>query len=290
MTPRSWLFVPADAPQKMQKGRAGDADALIIDLEDSVAESAKPEARRLAAEFVSGAGESRQQLWVRVNPLSTPFIGDDLDMAVMAGVSGIVAPKVNGASDVLAISARLDRLERARGLEAGSIRILALATETPAAVLNMSGYEAAKPRLTGLTWGAEDLSSAVGALSPRDEQGMLTGPYLLARSLCIFAAAAAEVEAIETVYPAFRDLDGLAAYAGRARRDGFLGMMAIHPAQVAVINAAFTPTAEEVDKARRIVELFAANPGAGALGLDGQMLDRPHLKQAERTLQRISLT
>lgn len=286
MIPRSWLFAPADAPAKMQKACATAADAVILDLEDSVAQSKKPEARRLTAAFLETAAGRAPALWVRVNPLSTGLTTDDLAAVVRPGLAGVMLPKSGSVADVLTVAAELDRSEAAAGLEAGSVRILPLVTETPQAIFTTGGYGEARGRLSGLTWGAEDLSSAVGALSARDDDGQLTAPYLLARSLCLFGAAAAEVAAIETVYPAFRDLEGLAAYAARGRRDGFAGMMAIHPAQVDVINAAFTPSTEEVERAQRIVALFAANPEAGTLGLDGQMLDRPHLLQAERTLER----
>lgn len=287
MIPRSWLFAPGDAPAKMLKACGTGVDAVILDLEDSVALSKKAEARGLTAEFLAAEAEGpRPALWARVNPLNTEWTFEDLEAVVGPGLAGIVLPKANSVGDVLTVAGRLERLERDRGLEAGAIPILPLVTETPQALFTVGGYGAARERLAGLTWGAEDLSAAVGALSARDEQGLLTAPYQLARSLCLFGASAAGVPAVETVYPAFRDLEGLAAYAARGRRDGFVGMMAIHPAQVEVINRAFSPTEQEIEQAQRIVDLFAANPGAGTLGLDGQMLDKPHLVQAERTLQR----
>ncbi len=284
MIARSWLFAPGDSPAKMAKASACGADAVILDLEDSVGAAAKPQAREDVAAFLRAAGPAGPQLWVRVNPLATGLTIDDLRAVTLAGLAGIVLPKAEGVGHVLEVAAELGRLEAERGLQAGAIAILPLVTETPRALFALGDYADAGPRLAGLTWGAEDLSAAVGALSPRDEAGLLTSPYLLARNLCLFAAAAAGVTAIETVYPAYRDLEGLAAYAARGRRDGFTGMMAIHPAQVAVINAAFMPSAAEVERAARIVELFERNPGAGTLGLDGEMLDRPHLVQARHIL------
>jgi citrate lyase subunit beta/citryl-CoA lyase len=201
----------------------------------------------------------------------------DLDAVLDAHPDGIVLPKAEGGASVTQLAQKLSQLGNA------TAKILAIATETPAAIFQLGTYSGAK-RLAGLTWGAEDLPAAVGAATSREEDGSFTPPYEFARSLCLFGAAAAGVAPIETVYPAFRDLEGLAAYAGRARRDGFTGMMAIHPAQVPVINAAFTPSEPEVAHARAVVEAFAANPGAGALSLDGKMIDRPHLVQAERTL------
>jgi citrate lyase subunit beta / citryl-CoA lyase len=282
---RSLLFAPGDQPAKIDKAMASGADAVIIDLEDSVAEPRKAEAQRIAAEALAArAGPRRPQAWVRINPLSAPLALDDLAAVIPGAPEGIVLPKCEGAADVMRLDEALSDLEAVLGLEPGLIRILPITTETPKAVFALGGYGGASARLAGLTWGAEDLSAAVGATASRDADGALTPVYGLARSLCLLGAAAAEVEAIDTVYPAFRDLDGLAAYAGRARRDGFSGMLAIHPAQVAIINAAFTPAPDEVDRAIRIVALFEADPEAGALALDGRMLDRPHLIQARRIL------
>ena len=259
----------------MEKALAAGADALILDLEDAVAPAAKAEARRAVAEFLVAKGGSR--IWVRVNPLDGAENEKDLVAILGAHPEGIVLPKAEGGASVDELSRRLSE----RGNVAA--RILAIATETPAAIFQLGSYGGAK-RLAGLTWGAEDLPAAIGAATSREADGRYTPPYELARSLCLFGAAAAGVAAIETVYPAFRDLEGLAAYAARARRDGFAGMMAIHPAQVPVINAAFTPSAEEVAHARAVVAAFEAEPEAGALSLDGRMIDRPHLLQAQRTL------
>lgn len=288
MTARSYLFAPADSPKKMEKAFGSGADAIILDLEDSVAEAGKADARLAAAEFIaSKAGAEGAELWVRINPLVTDHARADVAAVVAAGPVGIVLPKPDSANDARMLAAMVGDEEKRAGLADGVVHILPIATETPKSVFNLHTYAAGIERLAGLTWGAEDLSSAIGAVSARDDAGELTSPYQVARALCLAGAAAAEVPAIETVYPDFRNLDGLSAYVARGRRDGFVGMMAIHPAQVDVINVGFTPTLEEVDFARRVVELFAANPDAATLGLDGKMLDRPHLVQAQRLLDRV---
>ncbi|MEA3009978.1 MAG: citrate lyase subunit beta / citryl-CoA lyase [Sphingomonadales bacterium] len=272
---RSLLFVPGDRPDRMEKALRAGADALILDLEDSVAVSAKHEARRHVAEFLNT--HSTTKLWVRVNPIDTDECEKDLAAILPSHPDGVVLPKAEGGVSVTELARRLTSLGNA------TAQIIAIATETPAAMFQLGSYGGAK-RLAGLTWGAEDLPAAIGAATSREPDGRFTSPYELARSLCLFGAAAAGVAPIETVYPAFRDLDGLTAYAARARRDGFTGMMAIHPDQVAPINAAFTPSPAEVEHARAVVAAFEANPGAGALSLDGRMIDRPHLVQAQRTL------
>src|SRR3954466_3387335 len=272
---RSLLFVPGDRPDRMEKALGCGADALILDLEDSVAAAAKPEARRHVAEFLNS--HSTVKLWVRINPLGGDEADKDLAAVLASHPDGIVLPKAEGGASIAELTRRLTERGNA------TAQILAIATETPAAMFQLGSYGGAK-RLAGLTWGAEDLPAAIGAATSRETDGRFTPPYELARSLCLFGAAAAGVAPIETVYPAFRDIDGLAAFAGRARRDGFTGMMAIHPDQVPVINAAFTPSDEEVAHARAIVAAFDANPGAGTLSLDGRMIDRPHLLQAQRTL------
>jgi citrate lyase subunit beta / citryl-CoA lyase len=272
---RSLLFVPGDRPDRMVKALGCGADALILDLEDAVAPAAKAEARRAVAAFAAANRQAR--LWIRVNPLDSPEQERDLAAVLPAHPDGIVLPKAEGGASVAELARRL--AERGNA----TAQILAIATETPAAMFALGSYGGAK-RLAGLTWGAEDLPAAIGAATSREEDGRFTPPYELARSLCLFGAAAAGVAPIETVYPAFRDLDGLAAYAARARRDGFTGMMAIHPDQVAAINAAFTPSAAEIAHAEAVVGAFAANPDAGALALDGRMIDRPHLVQAQRIL------
>ncbi len=278
---RSFLFVPADSERKLEKATGVAADALILDLEDAVVAAARPEARALAAAYLEG----RDNVWVRINPIDTEDSEADLE-AVMAGKpAGIVLPKPRHAHDAVRLSERIDVLESHNGIEHGATRIIALCTEHPEALFTLHSYVGTVPRLAGLSWGAEDLAAAVGASARRDEVGNWLPPYELARSMCLFAAAAAEVAALDTVYTDFRDLDGLLRYATKARRDGFNGMLAIHPAQVEVINAAFEPTAEELEHAERIIRLFDENPGAGTVGLDGKMIDRPHLIQAQRLLQ-----
>lgn len=268
---RSLLFVPGDRPERMRKALGLGADALILDLEDAVASGAKPTARGAVRAFLDErpAGAA---LFVRVNPLGSDFADEDVAALTGAAFDGVVLPKAEGRASV----------ERLRALLPGDYRILPIATETPRAVFALGDYDGAG--LAGLTWGAEDLPAAIGAAGSREADGGYTDPYRVVRALTLFGAHAAGVAAIETVYPDFRDLDGLAAYAARGRRDGFTGMMAIHPAQVPVINAAFSPGAEELEQARRIVALFEANPGAGALQLDGRMVDAPHLKAARALL------
>ncbi|MGE7206158.1 HpcH/HpaI aldolase/citrate lyase family protein [Sphingomonas sp. NPDC019816] len=273
---RSLLFVPGDRPDRMAKAMGAGADALILDLEDAVAPEAKPAARAAVAAFLAAPRDPAVRLFVRINPIDGPLAAEDLAAIADARPDGIVLPKAEGLVSLHALAAR--------GLT--HIPVLPIATETPAAIFKLGEYAGASLPLAGLTWGAEDLPAAIGATAAREADGGYTAPYQLARSLTLFGAHAAGVAAIETVYPDFRDLDGLAAYAARGRRDGFTGMMAIHPAQVPVINAAFTPSADELARARAIVDLFAANPGAGALQLDGRMVDAPHLKAAQALLAR----
>ncbi|NJS14709.1 MAG: CoA ester lyase [Sphingopyxis sp.] len=276
---RSLLFVPGDRPDRMEKALASGADALILDLEDAVAPTAKATARHSVADFIARQ-PGGPAIFVRLNPLDSGLIDDDL--AALRGVTpdGFVLPKaVSGASvDDLA-----QRLSALGNITSG---ILAIATEVPQALFGLGSY-GGTARLLGLSWGAEDLPAAIGATSSREEDGRYTPVYEVVRTLALMGAHAADVLAIDTVYPAFKDSDGLAAYAMRARRDGFNGMLAIHPAQVPVINAAFTPSAAEVEHARAVVAAFAANPGAGALALDGKMIDAPHLKAAHRVLAQI---
>jgi citrate lyase subunit beta/citryl-CoA lyase len=274
---RSLLFVPGDRPERMRKALRSGADALILDLEDSVAIDAKSRARDEVAAFLKEAAGSEAMLFVRVNPLDGGLADVDLDAIVEARPVGIMLPKAEGAASI----ADLDERLRVRGDERAPI-----ATETPKALFRLGEYAEVRGRLAGLTWGAEDLPAAVGALTARQADGGYTPPYEIARALTLFAAAAAEVTPIETVYPAIRDLEGLAAYAARGARDGFLGMMAVHPDQVPVINAAFTPAPEEIAHAQAVVDAFAANPGAGVLTLDDKMIDWPHLKKAQALLAR----
>lgn len=274
---RSLLFVPGDRPERMEKALGLSADALILDLEDAVAADVRPKARGMVADFLSGTADRTVKLFVRVNPLDSEDIDLDLKAIAPGRPDGIVFPKAEGAASIDALADRMGAREL-------FVPILPIASETPAAVFQLGNYGAAAHRLCGLTWGAEDLPAAIGAATSREEDGSYTPPYEIARALTLFGAHAAGVPAIETVFPAFRDLDGLSRYAGRAARDGFTGMMAIHPAQIDPINAAFTPSEAAVAHARAVVAAFAANPGAGALQLDGKMIDAPHLKQARRTL------
>lgn len=273
---RSLLFVPGDRPERMQKALALGADALILDLEDSVVPANKAAARAAIADFLSTlspAGRGLPYLFVRINPLDSGHL--DNDLSVLCGKpDGLVLPKAEGAESVRRLAGR------------AGVPILPIATETPAAIFRLGDYGPVAEHLAGLTWGAEDLPAAIGATASRDETGAYLPPYQVARALTLFGAAAAGVNPIETVYPAIKDLDGLRRIAEAAARDGFTGMMAIHPAQVPVINAAFTPSVEAVAQARAIVAAFDANPGAGALQLDGKMIDAPHLKQARRILER----
>ena len=278
---RSFLFVPADSERKMEKAGGVGADALILDLEDAVAPEARPRARKLAVDYLQDADNA----WVRINPIGTDDAVADLDAVMPGAPAGIVLPKPRSADDAIALAQRIDDLEEQHGLQEGSTRIMALCTEHPAALFTLDSYIGATPRLEALSWGAEDLAAATGGLTNRDDEGNWLPRFEMARSLCLFAAAAAEVAAVDTVYTDFRDLEGLLRYASQARRDGFSGMLAIHPAQVEVINAAFEPTAEELERAARIIRLFDENPGAGTVGLDGKMIDRPHLVQARRLLQ-----
>lgn len=284
---RSFLFIPGDSEKKLSKVDGIAADAFILDLEDAVAAARKPAARAMVPAFLAGRPRAarKSQLWVRVNPLDTPWTLEDLAAIVPAAPDGIMLPKVNGPQDVAQVSHYLSALEVASGIAPGSIRILPVATETAIAPFHLGDYAAAKlERLYGLTWGAEDLSSAIGASGNTDASGEWTHTYKMVRSLCLLGAHAAGGEAVDTLYVDFRDPDGLRASCKAARAEGFSGRVAIHPAQVDIINESFSPSPEEVDFARRVADLFAASPDAGTLALDGKMLDIPHLKQAQRTL------
>ncbi len=270
---RSLLFVPGDRPERMEKALALGADALILDLEDSVAPAKKAMARRAIADFLDRS-ERSCKLFVRLNPIDTEFFVDDLAGVLGSFPDGLVLPKAEGCASVRHLADR------------SGVPILPIATETPAALFRMGEYAEVSDELAGLTWGAEDLPAAIGASASRDENGEYLPPYQIARSLTLFGAAAAGVNPIETVYPNFKDEAGLKRTAEVAARDGFTGMMAIHPAQVPIINAAFTPSAEAVAHARAIVAAFDENPHAGVLQLNGRMIDAPHLKQARRIVER----
>ena len=286
MTLRSLLFVPADSDRKFAKADACGADALILDLEASVASGRKAFARD-AVKNRLGAARPEWMFLVRINPLETELAREDLAAVVRPGLDGIVLPKVNGYHDVEQVSRYIDDLEVAAGVASGHVKLLVVATET-AAMLGLAGYAASRAtpgsRLVAMTWGAEDLSAALGALTNKEPNGEWTFPYQLARAQCLFAAGAAGVVALETLYADYRDQDGLAESCRIARRDGFVGRLAIHPDQVATINACFTPSEADLAHARRVVAAFACQPDAGTVGLDGRMYDRPHLVAAKRTL------
>lgn len=278
---RSLLFAPGDSPRKLEKAAASEADCVLLDLEDAVAEANKPLARATVVEHLR-AGGHRQPQWVRINPLDTPHALADLAAVVPAAPAGIMLPKATRAEAEL-LHHYLTALEAAAGLPIGDIRVIVVATETAPALFGLGDY-AGCPRLAALTWGAEDSATALGALHNRDENGEYDFPYHLFRALCLAGAAAAGVTPIETIHGDFRDLSGLEKVAATTRRMGFRGMLAIHPDQVPVINRAFSPSPAEIARAQRIVAAFDAQPGVGAIGLDGEMLDMPHLRRARALL------
>jgi citrate lyase subunit beta/citryl-CoA lyase len=283
---RSLLFVPADAGGKLDKAMASGADAVIIDLEDSISPERKPAAREAARDYLTahtGKAE-RPRLFVRINGLDTGMTDADLGAIVPGKPDAVLFPKAEGGASVVHLDAKLTAQEAIAGVTEGSIKVLAQNVESAAGLFLAGTFKDVSPRLIGMTWGPEDLSAELGAEANRDDQGFLTEPYRFARSVCLFGAAAAKLPAIETVYVDFRNSEGLRQDTIEARRDGFTGRLAIHPAQVPVINEVFTPTAEQIEKAKAIVAAFAANPGAGAIGIDGKMFDRPHLVRAQRLL------
>ncbi|WP_037503045.1 HpcH/HpaI aldolase/citrate lyase family protein [Sphingomonas jaspsi] len=271
--PRSWLFVPADSEKKVAKAIASEADAVIFDLEDSVAPDRKKAARELLKEL--GAREGGPRWWVRINPIGSEFHKDDLSVLKLPDIEGIVLPKAESGADVIHLSH-----------STGGIPIHAIVTETAASLFGLLSYRDMKSPLVAMSWGAEDLSAALGASSKYDADGSLSFTYRMARSLCLAGAVAAGVQPVDGVFADFRDEAGLIAEAQAAAREGFTGKLAIHPAQVGPINAAFTPSDEEVAHAQAIVDAFAAEPSAGVLSVGGKMVDRPHLIQAERVLAR----
>lgn len=279
---RSWLFAPGDSERKMTKASDSAADIVLLDLEDSVSPENKPAARTAVADFLK-TREDKHRIWVRVNPLRSGEIEADLDAIMGAAPGGLFLPKAEGKADVEALDAMLTIREAEYGIQNRSTHVAALVTETPKAMFHCGDYEGA-PRLIAMSWGAEDLSSALGSRVQHQADGSYMPMYEMARNLCLLGAVAAGCAPIETVMPEFRDLDKLRERALMVRGQGYRGMLAIHPAQVDVINEAFTPSAEEIAHARAIVQAFADNPGAGTAGLDGQMLDRPHLALAERLL------
>lgn len=286
---RSLLFVPGDSERKLDKGLGCGADVLLIDLEDSVAPANKPAARNTAAAFISAnRSAGAPGLFVRVNAFDTHMTGDDLDAVMAARPDGIMLPKCSGADDVRRLAAEIDRFEAEHGIAAGATRIIPIITETAASVLGAHSYQGALPRLAGVTWGAEDLSADIGALATRDETGCYGDVFRLARAVTVLAASAAGAPAIDTVFVDYSDTEGFAAECRMALRDGFTAKMAIHPAQVPVINAVFTPSDKMVAEAQAIVSAFAEAGNPGVVGIGGKMYDRPHLRRAERILARAS--
>lgn len=281
---RSWLFAPGDSERKMTKAADGPADVVLLDLEDAVAPSEKPRARALVAQFLADRSDA-ERLWVRINPLDGGDALRDLAAVVPARPGGIMLPKANGRADMDRLDHYLSALEVAAGVDRGTTKVIPLVTETAASMFTTGSYAGA-PRLAAMTWGAEDLADSIGADGNREPDGSYGFTYELARSMCLLGAAAAGVDAVDTIHGNFRDLDGLRARCAKVRRDGYRGMLAIHPDQVPVINEAFTPTPEEIAEAQEIADLFAANPGAGTIGHNGAMLDRPHLARAQRLLGR----
>ena len=273
MQPRSWLFVPADSERKIAKALESDSDALIFDLEDSVASQNKAKAREMLKELPKGSGGP--QFWVRVNPIGSEFHKEDLRILRVAEIHGIVLPKSESGADVIQLAHRT-----------GNIPVHAIVTETAASLFGLLSYRDPKSPLAAMSWGAEDLSAALGASSKHDADGSLSFTYRLARSLCLAGAVAAGVQPVDGVFADFKDEKGLRAEAEAARREGFTGKLAIHPAQVGVINAAFTPSQDEIRNAEEIVAAFEAHPDAGVLSVGGRMVDRPHLVQARRVLER----
>ena len=280
MIPRSFLFVPADSERKLEKAKSSPADALILDLEDAVAAENRPKARGLAREFL--AQKHRQAVWVRVNPVGTADYRADIEAIVGSAPAGLVIPKPDSPDTLRTLDAEVSELEVRNGIEERRVKVLPVATETAVAVTRLTEYRDPPPRLVALTWGAEDLSAALGASTSREPNGEFVFTYKVVRSLCLIAAKAAGVDALETLHADFRDAKGLERAARLAQRDGFSGMLAIHPDQVPIINAAFTPSPEDVAYAKRVVAAFA--DGAGVASLDGKMLDQPHLKQARHVL------
>jgi citrate lyase subunit beta/citryl-CoA lyase len=290
---RSLLFVPADSAKKLDKAMTSGADALIVDLEDSIAFDGKARARDSAAAFlreVIASAAARPTILVRVNGLQTGLIDADLDAIAPAKPDAIMLPKAEGGVSVMHADAKLAVREAVSGLPDGHIKILPIATETAAALFVAGTFAGASPRLAGLTWGAEDLSAELGANANRNVQGRFLDPYRLARVLCLAGATAAQVPALDTVYVDFRDSEGFRRECEEACRDGFVGKMAIHPAQVPIINEVFTPSLDALARAQAIIDAFAADPGAGVVGIGGVMYDRPHLARAERLLARAAPT
>ncbi len=286
---RSWLFVPGDSERKLEKAASAGADIVIIDLEDAVAIDRKAAAREItAAALQDGALAKSATVFVRINAFDTDLLDADLAAVIPHAPTGVMLPKSGGGADVVKLDHYLKVAEAEAGIDDGATAIAIVATETAGSLFELGTYAGSSPRLSAMAWGAEDLSADLGAETNRRDDGTYADPYRLARTLCLAGARAADVLAIDTVFTDFRNLDGLAEEAAEARRDGFDGKLAIHPDQVAVINDVFTPSSETIAEAKRIVEAFEAAPGVGVISLDGRMIDRPHLRQAERTLARLA--
>jgi citrate lyase subunit beta/citryl-CoA lyase len=283
MSVRSWLFAPGDSERKMEKATGSVADAVIFDLEDAVADAQKAKARGMVAAFLAANAKHRSRLWVRINPIQGPYALADLVAVMPTGPGGIILPKPRGRADAELLDHYLTALEAASGISLGTTKVMLLVTETPQSMLATGSY-ADVPRVAAMSWGAEDLATALGAIDNRNESGAYEFTYELARSLCLVGAAAAGVPAIETIHGDFKDETGLRKRAATVRRAGYRGMLAIHPAQIEIINEAFTPSAQEQAAAQEIVDLFDANPAAGTIGYKGAMLDRPHLDRARAVL------
>lgn len=286
---RSWLFVPGDDERKIVKAATVGADAVIFDLEDAVTAERRPAARLLVAEVLAGPQPVGTEYWVRINPLDTPEAIADLAVVVGPGLMGIVLPKIQAGADVATLSHYLTALEARAGITPMSVGIMVVATETPEMMFRLGDLAGVSTRLRACTWGAEDLSTALGAATNKAADGGWDDPYRLARSLCLFAARAAKAQPVDTLQADFRDDAALIASTTAARRQGFTGRLAIHPGQVAIINEHFGASAQDIAHARDVVNAFAAKPGVGAVQLNGNMLDRPHLVQAERLLARLTL-
>ena len=287
---RSLLFVPADSEKKLAKAGRRGADALLIDLEDSVLPNRKSVGRAMCADFLKNTKAS-SQIWVRVNPLDSEYLAEDLDTVIPLNPAGIMLPKPDGPVDIETLGLKIETLERKHGLAAGKIKILPVATETARAVMSLSLYPRTYlPRLLGLTWGAEDLATDLGALTNKDSSGHFSYTYQMVRSQTLLAAKAAGVQAIDTLYDNFHDKDGLRKRAKAAFAEGFTGMLAIHPAQVEIINQCFTPTEAQVRHAQAVIKAFADDPNAGVVSVNGKMTDIPHLKQAQNILALVEST
>ncbi|SAL05638.1 citrate lyase subunit beta [Caballeronia calidae] len=291
ISPRSFLFVPGDSERKMEKAGASAADALVLDLEDSVSSEQIGFARNCVLKYLAGSSDrARQQVWVRINALDSNKALDDLSAIVAGAPDGVLLPKCSSSNEVVILDHYLTALESREGLNIGRIKILPVATETAASVFELGTYRGCSERLFGLTWGAEDLSTAVGASTNREADSSLAFTYKLARSLCLLGAKAAGVHAVDTIRADFRDLEGLHEEVRSASKEGFTAKFAIHPSQIDAINAGFLPDESEIEHAKAVIAAFEASQGKGVVQLNGKMLDKPHLTQAQNTLARLPAT